>query len=720
MDRRSHSARSIAVTALIVAAGYYLGAQVGLALTFRPATTSVLWPPNAILTAALLMTPPRLWGIWLAAALPAHLLMELNAGFSMPLTGLLFVTNCSEALLAGISVRALSDAPNRFDSLRRVAAFIGGAGVLAPIVSSFLDAAVVNLVRGEAYWDVWRVRVFANALTQLSVGPAIILGLRAARRFMKRPPRALWLAEALAFGLVLIGVAVLVFGRPGVRDALPGAPPTPMVLLLPIFAWAAMRFGVGGVSAALLGSAFVASYESAAGLRPFATLTPADSLIAVQVILSLAATPLMCIAGLLDERRMANAELAAKLRFEELLSSISASFLRFPDDAVALRDALGQISTHCGAEYVALLEIEESGSGLGADSVWNGPGVQPLTAHAFRRQFPHAMAQVRHGDTVAWPSPAAIPEDAIDDRRTFAELRFRAMVVLPLVAGHSARGALVMATTHERRVTASDLPQLRLIADVVANARARRQAELDAQRSRQEMALVARRSTMGELATAFAHQLNQPLTAILANAQAAQRLTAANAEAPGEIGASLDEIVDDTRRARDVIQRVRDMVAPSQTEMSRLDLAEVVRDVAALLSSDTLIRHVTLALEFDGGSAPVHGDRVLLQQALLNVIVNAMDAVAGLPAGRRVVTVWTGSYGHDHLQIRVSDLGPGLPAGAEGRVFEPFFTTKPSGLGVGLAIARTIIDSHGGTIELANDPSGAVATITLPATELVS
>ena len=150
-----------ALIAVVVAAGYYIGAQIGLALTFPPATTSVLWPPNAILTAALLMVPPRLWWVCLAAALPVHILLEIDAGFSAQLVALLFVTNCSEALLAAIAVSVLSDAPTRFDSLRRVAAFVAGAGLLAPIVSSFADAAVVNLLRGENYWDVWRVRVFS-------------------------------------------------------------------------------------------------------------------------------------------------------------------------------------------------------------------------------------------------------------------------------------------------------------------------------------------------------------------------------------------------------------------------------------------------------------------------------------------------------------------------------------------------------------------------------
>lgn len=720
MNSETRSPRALAITALIVAAGYYLGAQIGLALTFAPATTSVLWPPNAILTAALLMTPPRAWWVCLAAALPAHIVLESGAGFSPALIGLLFVTNCSEALLAASAVRVLSDAPGRFDSFRRVAAFIGGAGLLAPIVSSFADAAVVTVVRNEAYWDVWRVRVFANVLTELSVVPAIILGWRAAHGLRARVQRGRWLAEAAGFAASLIALAVLIFGRPSLRDAVPGSLPTPIVLLFPVFGWGAMRFGVGGVSAALLGAAFVASYETASGLRPFSTMTPTDSLIAVQMILAVVAMPLMCIAGLLDERRRASADLAAKLHFEELLSAISASFLRFPDDAVALRTALGEVSRFCGAEYVALLQFDHNAGDLDAETVWNSASAASLSADSFHNRFPDAMARVRNGETIAWKGARAIPPDAAEDRRSFGEFRFRVMLILPFVAGHSVRGALALATTRERRVSASDLPQLRLIADVIANARTRRQAELDAQRSRQEVAHLARRASMGEIASALAHQLNQPLAGILANAQAAQLLAAEGAPAAPALRESLDDIVHDCRRASGVIQRVRDMVAPPKPQMTILDLETVVRDVAMLLSSDTLIRRVTLSLEFDGDASPVHGDRVLLQQAVLNVIVNAIDAVAEMPLRQRVVSVRTGAYGRDHVQIRIRDHGAGLPPGAEDQVFDPFFSTKSTGLGMGLGIARSIVESHGGAFELYNNPTGVVVTISLPSVEVTA
>jgi signal transduction histidine kinase/integral membrane sensor domain MASE1 len=709
----------LALIVPVVAAFYYAGALIGFAMTFPPATTSVLWPPNAILTAALLLVPPRLWWVCLAAALPVHILLELQAGFPARLVALLFVTNCTEALLAALAVRALSDAPTRFDSFRRVAAFIGGAGLLAPILSSFADAAVVHQLRGEDYWNVWRVRVFANVLTELSVAPTLIIGLQAAQSLIARRPRVRSAIESVAFIVVLYALAVVVFGRPGVRDAVPGTPPTPIVLLLPVFGWAAMRFGVGGVSVALLGSAIVASHETAAGLRPFATLPPVDSLIAVQMILAVVAMPLMLLAGLLGDRRQAAAKLAARLRFEEVLSSIAGSFLRLTDHALALRTSLTRVSEFFDADYLALVQFGDAAE-FECENEWSGPGVVNLKAGAAWRRFPAAMARALNGEAVVWMSADAIPNTAAQDFLSFDEFGFRFLVILPFATGHTVHSALVLATTGDRVLSESDLVQLRLIADVIATARARRRAELDAQRSRHEVAQIARRASMGELASALAHQLNQPLAGIMANAQAAQRLIGSSTPEANDVHEGLVDIVEDCRRASDVVQRVRDMVAPSKVQMAPLDLADVVREVAMLLASDTLIRRVRLSLEFGGEATPIRGDRVLLQQAVLNVIVNAIDAVAEQRVGDRVVTVWTGSSGSSHARIRVRDHGAGLPPGSEAQVFEPFFSTKATGLGMGLAIARSIIESHGGTIQLDSEATGVEVTISLPVAELAA
>jgi integral membrane sensor domain MASE1 len=145
-----------------VGAAYYTGAAVGLALKLPNATPSVLWPPNAILTAALLLTPYRVWPIALASALPAHVLLESGAGWPTTLVLALFATNGTEALIAASGIRWLSDAPARFDSLRRVGVFVGVAVAAAPLISSFPDAAAVSRVLGEPYWQVFTARLFSN------------------------------------------------------------------------------------------------------------------------------------------------------------------------------------------------------------------------------------------------------------------------------------------------------------------------------------------------------------------------------------------------------------------------------------------------------------------------------------------------------------------------------------------------------------------------------
>src|SRR3989454_4567595 len=158
-----------AAPALLVCVGYYVGANIGFIPRFPPATPSVMWPPNAILTATLLLTPPRWWWIYLLAALPAHLVAEgLGAGWPAPLVLGLFATNCSEALVAAVFVRRFSDAPASFDTLPRVVVFIVGAGLLAPFASSFADAGRATPIRDEPYWLSRGTRCFSHPLTELS------------------------------------------------------------------------------------------------------------------------------------------------------------------------------------------------------------------------------------------------------------------------------------------------------------------------------------------------------------------------------------------------------------------------------------------------------------------------------------------------------------------------------------------------------------------------
>jgi signal transduction histidine kinase len=242
-----------------------------------------------------------------------------------------------------------------------------------------------------------------------------------------------------------------------------------------------------------------------------------------------------------------------------------------------------------------------------------------------------------------------------------------------------------------------------------------KRAELEAQQSRQELAHFTRVSTMGQLTASIAHELNQPLTGILTNARAGLRFLDAVPPDLGELRALLSDIVADDKRAGEVIQRLRDILRKGERQRSRLDVNALVQDVVRLLSSDALIRNVTVTLDLTPDPCLVDGDRVELQQVVLNLLLNAMEATVEVADGDRTIVVSTETTTVDTVLVTVQDRGPGLPENHHDVLFEPFFTTKPGGMGMGLAIARSIIEAHDGVIWVLENPGGgAVFQFALP------
>jgi len=236
----------------------------------------------------------------------------------------------------------------------------------------------------------------------------------------------------------------------------------------------------------------------------------------------------------------------------------------------------------------------------------------------------------------------------------------------------------------------------------------RKRAELELQRSRQELAHFTRVSTMGELSASLAHELSQPLTGILTNAQAAQRFLDVTPPDLGELRTIVSDIISDDKRAGEVIQRLRDLLRKDVPHQLVLDLNALIRDVARLLSSDALIRNVTITLDLDPRPLTVTGDRVQLQQVVLNLLVNAMEAMADGAEGDGSIVVRTQYTDVEAVHVAVQDAGPGLREGTHDLVFEPFYTTKPAGMGMGLSIAKSLIEAHGGVIWAANNPGRGV------------
>jgi PAS domain S-box-containing protein len=242
----------------------------------------------------------------------------------------------------------------------------------------------------------------------------------------------------------------------------------------------------------------------------------------------------------------------------------------------------------------------------------------------------------------------------------------------------------------------------------------RKRAQYELDRHREELAHAGRVSVMGQLASALAHELNQPLGAILRNAEAAELFLQASPPDLQEVGAILADIRKDDQRAGEVIDRMRALLKRREFQWSDLDLNALAEEVASLVRPDAETRKVKLALDLAPSVLPLRGDRVQVQQVLLNLLLNAMDAMNDCPPAERRVSVRTRLV-DGVVEAAVSDAGHGIPAENLERLFEPFFTTKPNGMGLGLAISQSIIGVHGGHIAAENNPEGgATFRITIP------
>ena len=240
-----------------------------------------------------------------------------------------------------------------------------------------------------------------------------------------------------------------------------------------------------------------------------------------------------------------------------------------------------------------------------------------------------------------------------------------------------------------------------------------REAEMVAQRHRDTLAHVMRVATIGEISSSLAHELNQPLTAILNNAEAALRMLSAGTCSEVELGEILRDVVADDKRAGEIVKRVRALLRKDTAQHELISVNAVIHNAAQLLANDATAHRVKHDLHLDHEPPCILGDTIQLQQVIINLLLNAYDALDTQPADKRRIRITT-SRQQGSVRIEVRDWGPGLPQETD-LIFQPFHTTKPKGLGMGLAISRTIVESHGGTMEAVSDEGeGATFVIELP------
>ena len=244
---------------------------------------------------------------------------------------------------------------------------------------------------------------------------------------------------------------------------------------------------------------------------------------------------------------------------------------------------------------------------------------------------------------------------------------------------------------------------------------ARKQAVDALVEARAELARVARVTTMGELAASIAHEVNQPLAAVITNASACLRWLAATPSNMAEANAAVQRIIRDANRAGEVIVGIRAFLKRGQPRKTQLQMGEIVREVVILAQGEARTHEVAMRVESAADLPPVLADQVEVQQVLLNLILNAIEAMSTVTERARVLEVATAKHGADEVVVAVRDSGPGLDLGRMERLFDPFYTTKPDGMGMGLAISRSIIDAHGGRLwAMPNDGPGATFRFTLP------
>lgn len=269
-------------------------------------------------------------------------------------------------------------------------------------------------------------------------------------------------------------------------------------------------------------------------------------------------------------------------------------------------------------------------------------------------------------------------------------------------------------------IAAVILAQSFLIGYVLFQSRRRRAAEAEAAERRVEVMHLTRVVVLGELSGAIAHEINQPLTAILSNAQAALELLQEKSPKLAEIREAISDIVDEDNRAGAVIERLRKLLRKGERKVEQIDVNDLVRSTIALLRSELISRRIEVKSDLSSNLPTTWGDPVQLQQVLLNLLMNAMDAMASTPESDRQITIRSGVTQSNLLEVHVRDRGIGL-GDNKADLFKPFYTSKTHGLGLGLTICSTIAQAHGGKVTLANhEKSGAVAALSLPVTEILA
>jgi FixJ family two-component response regulator/signal transduction histidine kinase len=419
--------------------------------------------------------------------------------------------------------------------------------------------------------------------------------------------------------------------------------------------------------------------------------------------------------------KRAREALDAAMDFERVTSDVLAALLtaaRGEQNRVIV-EGLRDMARVFDVEHVTLWERVRETSKFKKTHRWRAAGRSSAENTLGPVALPWICTELAKGSIVRFTRLADLPPGAASDLPRLRTLDIRAAVIVPLVVSRSVVGALSFATEREDHEWPDALvPRATLLGEVFASVIARQEAERREREAQEQAAHAARIGTMGAFAASLVHELTQPLAASLANAEMAKLLAAERAPDLDELRATIADVVSDDRRASDLIQQLRRFLRRGEAHRVELDLRALVEEVVRIVAGEASDKQITIALEIPDALPETLGDRVQIQQVLLNLILNAFEALATNAPGSRQVNV-RARPGRNGVVIEVADNGQGMDESTLARVFQPFFSTKSDGMGLGLSISRTIVSAHGGTLSAQSTPGlGTTFRIELPSQQV--
>ena len=649
---------------------YVLGCGFAEALRIVPGITVSIWPPGGVFIATLILTSPYSWPWWMLAGCLAEMFGQL-VWFHSPLPAgfLIYVGNALCAAVGATLVNRICGRPVWLETLREVLAFVVlGAGV-APLVSATVGSATLAWfgVSSQTFTAVWPLFWVGDATGILLVTPLALVVIQHWRA-KAQLSAAQWI-EAGVLGLIFLGVAALSLSN----YYLPFA-----YIIMPPLLWAAVRFEFKGVAVALTLLALMTMALTISGDSQFVgdPESQRQKQVMLQLFLVISAFSALIVAAISRQHQQAVLTLRQSERsLRELLETLPTHIWCTTPDGKPI------YFSQQFRDFVGFNVEDKDADGASRPSNVLNAIIHPDDRDTVNALFAHSLAT---GEPYARKHRLR----RFDGQYRWVETRASAM--------RNSNGALV-----QWNGVCLDIDDQMHAADAL-------------RRASEKLAQATQAASLAELSASIAHEVNQPLAAIVANSNACQRWLDSDPPNLERAQVTVRRIIRDVNAAADVVSRIRALFRQSVETKTSAALPSVIAEARSLMADEAAQRRVRIDADVENDLPRVTFDRIQIQQVLINLLRNGIDAME-LIAGERILWMRVRRVG-DVVQTEISDCGRGIEF--PDKIFEPFFTTKQSGMGMGLAICRSIVESHGGRLRAENNkPHGATFIFTLPVDE---